>query len=317
MRAIVIRSKGGPDVLELSDEPEPTPGAGELLVAVEAVGVNYRDVYEREGRGAAYGRAPVPRIIGAEGAGTVLRGAGEFEEGDRVAWAAADGSYAEQVAVPVANAVKVPDGTSSELAAAALLQGMTAHYLCHSTYAVREGDITLVHAAAGGVGLLLVQMIKARGGYVVATASSEEKCALARDAGADETVGYEGFGDRLRELGGAHVVYDAIGATTFEAGMDALRARGMMVLYGMASGPAPAYDPQRLQAKSLYLTRPGLPQYVATREELEWRARDVLRWIADGSLAVRIGARHPLEDARRAHEDLEARRSTGKLILVP
>lgn len=317
MRAIVIRSKGGPEVLELSDEPEPTPGADELLVAVEAVGVNYRDVYEREGRGAAYGRAPVPRIIGAEGAGTVLRGAGEFSAGDRVAWAAADGSYAEQATVPVAQAVRVPDGTSSELAAAAILQGMTAHYLCHSTYPVREADITLVHAAAGGVGLLLVQMIKARGGYVVATASSEEKRALARGAGADETVGYDGFGDRLRELGGAHVIYDAIGATTFEQGMGALRTRGTMVLYGMASGPAPAYDPQQLQAKSLYLTRPGLPGYTATREELEWRASDVLAWIADGSLDVRIGARYRLEDARRAHEDLEGRRSTGKLLLLP
>jgi NADPH2:quinone reductase len=317
MRAIVIRSKGGPEVLELSDEPEPTPGADELLVAVEAVGVNYRDVYEREGRGAAYGRAPVPRIIGAEGAGTVMRGAGEFSAGDRVAWAAADGSYAEQATVPVAQAVRVPDGTSSELAAAAILQGMTAHYLCHSTYPVREADITLVHAAAGGVGLLLVQMIKARGGYVVATASSDEKRALARGAGADETVGYDGFGDRLRELGGAHVVYDAIGATTFEQGMGALRTRGTMVLYGMASGPAPAYDPQQLQAKSLYLTRPGLPGYTATREELEWRASDVLARIADGSLDVRIGARYRLEDARQAHGDLEGRRSTGKLLLLP
>jgi NADPH:quinone reductase len=317
MRAIVIRTKGGPDVLELADEPQPTPGEDELLVAVEAVGVNYRDVYEREGRGAAYGRAPVPRIIGAEGAGTVLRGAGEFAEGDRVAWAAADGSYAERVAVPLAQAVKVPDGTSCELAAAAILQGMTAHYLCHSTYPVQSGDVALVHAAAGGVGLLLVQMIKARGGYVVATTSSSEKAALAREAGADETIGYDGFGERVRELGGAHVVYDAIGATTFEQGMDALRVRGMMVLYGMASGPAPDYDPQRLQAKSLYLTRPGLPGYTATREELLWRAGDVLGWIADGSLDVRIGGRYPLEDARRAHEDLEARRSTGKLILTP
>lgn len=317
MRAIVIRSKGGPEVLEFSDEPEPTPGDDELLVAVEAVGVNYRDVYEREGRGAAYGRAPVPRIVGAEGAGTVLRGAGEFAPGDRVAWAAADGSYAEQVAVPVAQAVRVPDGTSSELAAAALLQGMTAHYLCHSTYPVQSGDVVLVHAAAGGVGLLLVQMVKARGGYVVATTSSEEKMALARGAGADETIAYDGFGERLSALGGAHVIYDAIGETTFLEGMDALRARGMMVLYGMASGPAPSYDPQRLQAKSLYLTRPGLPQYVATREELLSRAGDVLGWIADGSLDVRIGERYPLEEARRAHEDLEARRTTGKLILLP
>ncbi len=317
MRAIVIRSKGGPDVLELSDEPEPTPGEDDLLVAVEAVGVNYRDVYEREGRGAAYGRAPVPRIIGAEGAGTVLRGAGEFAEGDRVAWAAADGSYAEQVAVPLENAVKVPDGTSSERAAAAILQGMTAHYLSHSTYPVQPGDLALVHAAAGGVGLLLVQMIKARGGTVIATTSSAGKAELALEAGADEAIPYDGFGEHVRARGGAHVIYDAIGATTFEEGMDALRTRGMMVLYGMASGPAPDYDPQRLQANSLYLTRPGLPGYTQTREELLQRAGDVLGWIADGSLKVRIGARYPLEDARRAHEDLEARRSTGKLLLIP
>jgi NADPH2:quinone reductase len=318
MRAIVIRSKGGPDVLELSDEPEPEAGDDELLVAVEAIGVNYRDVYEREGRGAAYGRAKVPRIVGAEGAGTVLRGAGEFGEGDRVAWAAAPGSYAERVAVPVRNAVAVPDGTSSELAAAAMLQGMTAHYLCHSTYAVKPGDVALVHAAAGGVGLLLTQIIKARGGTVIATTSTAEKAELARAAGADHTIGYEGFKDRVRELtGGAAVVYDAIGADTFEDSLASLRPRGMMVLYGMASGPAPAFDPQRLQAHSLFLTRPGLPEYVATREELLQRAGDVLAWIADGSLEVRIGARYPLEDARQAHEDLEARRSTGKLLLIP
>jgi NADPH2:quinone reductase len=275
-------------------------------------------VYEREGRGAAYGRAKVPRIVGAEGAGTVLRGAGGFGEGDRVAWAAAPGSYAERVAVPVRNAVAVPDGTSSELAAAAMLQGMTAHYLCHSTYAVKPGDVALVHAAAGGVGLLLTQIIKARGGTVIATTSTAEKAELARAAGADHTIGYEGFKDRVRELtGGAAVVYDAIGADTFEDSLASLRPRGMMVLYGMASGPAPAFDPQRLQAHSLFLTRPGLPEYVATREELLQRAGDVLAWIADGSLEVRIGARYPLEDARQAHEDLEARRSTGKLLLIP
>ena len=320
MRAILIRSKGGPDVLELSDEPEPTPGEDQLLVALEAAGVNYRDVYEREGRGAAYGRAKVPLIVGAEGAGTVLRGAGEFAEGDRVAWAAAPASYAERVAVPAANAVAVPDGVSCELAAAVLLQGMTAHYLSNSTYPVQPGDVAVVHAAAGGVGLLLTQMIKARGGTVIATTSTEEKASLARGAGADHTIGYEGFKDKVLELTGgegAAVVYDAIGETTFEDGIDALRPRGFMVLYGMASGPAPAYDPQRLQARSLYITRPGLPSYTATREELKQRAQDVLGWIADGSLDVRIGERYPLEDARRAHEDLEARRSTGKLLLIP
>ena len=254
------RSKGGPDVLELGDEPEPSAGEDELLVAVEAVGVNYRDVYEREGRGAAYGQAKLPLIVGAEGAGTVLRGAGGFAEGDRVAWAAAPASYAERTVVSIAQAVAVPDGVASDIAAAALLQGMTAHYLCHSTYPVQPGDVAVVHAAAGGVGLLLTQMIKARGGAVIATTSTEEKAALARAAGADHTIGYDGFTDKVLELTGgegAAVVYDAIGETTFEDGIDALRKRGFMVLYGMASGPAPAYDPQRLQAGSLYITPPG------------------------------------------------------------
>jgi len=315
MRAIVIEKKGGPDVLEYrTGEPEPTPGEDDLLVAVEAVGVNYRDVYEREGRGAAYGKAKVPLIVGAEGAGTVLEGP---REGERVVWAAAPASYAERCAVPAKNAVTVPEGVSAEQAAAVMLQGMTAHYLCHSTYAVQPGDVAVVHAAAGGVGLLLTQMVKKLGGTVVATTSSDEKAALAREAGADHTVGYDEFGDVTNELGGAHVVYDAIGKDTFEAGMEVLRARGYFVLYGMASGPAPEWDPQRLQAKSLYLTRPGLPAYTASREELEARATEVLSWVADGSLDVRIGGRYALEDAQRAHKDLEARRSTGKLLLIP
>ncbi len=318
MRAIQITEKGSPDVMQVRDVPEPTPGDGQLLVAVEAVGVNYRDVYEREGRGAAYGKAPLPLIVGAEGAGTVLRGDGEFSEGDRVGWVQAAGSYAERVAVPTENAVPLPDGTSSELAAAVLLQGMTAHFLCTSTYAVQPGDDVLILAAAGGVGLLLIQMVKARGGRVIAVTSTDEKAELTRGAGADETIGYEGFSERARELtGGVAVVYDSVGATTFEDGIDALRPRGMMVLFGQSSGPAPAYDPQRLQARSLYITRPGLPNYTATREELLARAGDVLNWVADGSLDVRIGERYPLEDARRAHEDLEARRTTGKLLLIP
>jgi len=318
MRAIQITEKGSPEVMQVRDVPDPEPGDGELLVAIEAVGVNYRDVYEREGRGAAYGKAPLPLIVGAEGAGTVVRGAGEFSEGDRVGWVQAAGSYAERVAVPVENAVPLPDGTSSELAAAVLLQGMTAHFLCTSTYAVGPGDDVLILAAAGGVGLLLIQMVKARGGRVIAVTSTEEKAELARGAGADDTIGYDGFSERARELtGGVAVVYDSVGATTFEDGIDALRPRGMMVLFGQSAGPAPAYDPQRLQARSLYITRPGLPSYTATREELLARAGDVLNWVADGSLNVRIGARYPLEDARRAHEDLEARRTTGKLLLIP
>ena len=316
MRAIVITAHGGPDVLELRDEPDPEPAEDQLLVEVEAVGVNFRDVYEREGRGHAYAASP-PMICGAEGAGTVLRGP---NEGERVAWVAASGSYAERVVVDAAKAVPVPDGISSEAAAAVLLQGMTAHYLCHSTYPVQRGDDVLVHAAAGGVGLLLTQMVKARGGRVIATTSNEEKAALARAAGADETIGYDGFADRVRDLtggAGVAVVYDAIAATTFHDSLASLRRRGTLVLYGMASGPVEPYDPERLRDGSLYLTRPGLPDYTATREELLARAGDVLGWVADGSLDVRIGERYPLADARRAHEDLEARRTTGKLILVP
>jgi NADPH2:quinone reductase len=302
MRAIQITSKGGPEVMHLADVPEPE---GDLIVSVEAIGVNFRDVYEREGRGAMYGRAPLPLIVGAEGAGTVVRAAGEFAEGDRVAWAAAPGSYAERVAVPLKEAVAVPDGVSAEQAAAAILQGMTAHYLSQSTYPVQAGDVCVVHAAAGGVG------------RVIATASTDAKRELARAAGADEAIAYEGFGAFVNERGGAHVIYDAIGATTFEEGMGALRNRGMFVLYGMASGPAPEVDPQSLNPKSLFLTRPGLPGYTATREELVARASEVFGWIADGSLDVRIGARYPLDQAVQAHQDLEARRTTGKLILLP
>jgi NADPH2:quinone reductase len=310
MRAIVVSRNGGPEVLEARDVPEPEPGPDRLLVDVEAVGVNYRDVYEREGRG-AYANSP-PLVAGIEGAGTVVG------SGERVGWVAAPGSYAERVAVPAAAAVPLPGGVSSEIAAAVLLQGMTAHYLCTSTYAVQPGDDVLVHAAAGGVGLLLTQMVKLRGGRVIATTSSDEKAALARGAGADETIGYDGFADRVRELTGGRgvaVAYDAVGASTFEGSLAALRRRGTLVLYGQASGPVAPFDLERLRAGSLYVTRPGLPDYTATRDELLARGGEVLSWVAEGRLDVRIGARYPLEDARRAHEDLEARRTTGKLLL--
>jgi NADPH2:quinone reductase len=321
LRAVVVTRSGGPDVLELRDEPEPQPRAGHVVVALEAAGVNFRDVYEREGRG-AYANDP-PLIAGAEGAGTVVavgEGVDGLAKGDRVAWAAAPGSCAERVVVSAAAAVKVPDGVSAELAAAAMLQGMTAHYLCVSTYPVKEGDDVLVHAAAGGVGLLLTQMVKLRGGRVIATTSTEEKAALARGAGADETLGYDGFAERARELtdgNGVDVVFDGIAKATFEGSLASLRRRGTLVLYGMASGPVPPYELENLRKGSLYVTRPGLPDYTATREELEWRAGEVFGWIADGKLDVRIGERYALEDARRAHEDLEARRSTGKLVLLP
>jgi NADPH:quinone reductase len=321
VRAIVVTRNGGPEVLELRDEPEPEPGPGQALVDVEAVGVNFRDIYEREGAG-AYGGA-TPMVAGAEGAGTVVavgEGVGELSTGDRVAWSAAPGSYAERVVVDEARAVPVPEGVSTEVAAAALLQGMTAHYLALDTYPVQPRDPVLVHAAAGGVGLLLTQIVNLRGGRVIATCSTEAKAELARGAGADQVLGYESFADEARELsgGGVAVVYDGIGRATFDQSLAALRPRGYMVLYGAASGPVPPVDPQRLHAGgSLFLTRPGLPQYTATRHELLHRAAEVFGWIADGRLDVRIGARYPLAEARRAQEDLAARRTTGKLLLLP
>jgi NADPH:quinone reductase len=321
LRAVVVTRNGGPDVLELRDEPEPRPESGRLVVTLEAAGVNFRDVYEREGRG-AYKNDP-PLIAGAEGAGTVVEvgdGVEDVAVGDRVAWAAAPGSYAERVAVDAAKAVPIPEGVSSEAVAAALLQGMTAHYLCVSTYPVQQGDDVLVHAAAGGVGLLLTQMVKQRGGRVIATTSTDQKAELVRGAGADEVIGYDGFDERVRELTGGkgvEVVYDGIAKDTFDSSLASLRRRGTLVLYGQASGPVPPYDLEDLRKGSLYVTRPGLPDYTATRQELLWRAGEVCGWIAAGRLDVRIGGRYPLEDARSAHEDLQARRTTGKLVLLP
>jgi NADPH:quinone reductase len=322
MRAIVARQHGGPEVLEVrDDQPEPQPGRGQVLVDVEAIGVNFRDIYEREGVG-GYASEP-PFVIGAEGAGTVAEvgeGVGEIEAGDRVAWSNAPGSYAERVVVDEQRAVPVPEGVSTEVAAAALLQGMTAHYLAVDTYPVKSGDAALVHAAAGGVGLLLTQVVKLRGGRVIATTSSPEKAELARGAGADHVLGYESFAPEVRELtgGGVEVVYDGIGQATFDQSLASLRPRGFMVLYGAASGQVPPVEPQRLhQGGSLYLTRPGLPYYTATRHELMFRAAEVFGWIADRRLDVRIGARYPLEQARQAQEDLAARRTTGKVILTP
>jgi NADPH2:quinone reductase len=311
MRAVRITTHGGPDVLEVVDVPPPKPGPGQLLVDVAAVGVNYRDVYEREG---AYG-GDLPAIIGAEGAGSVVG------SGDRVAWVSAPGSYAEHVVIDADRAVPVPDGISDELATAALLQGITAHYLSTSTHAVEPGENVVVHAAAGGVGLLLTQMVAMRGGRVIATTSTEEKAELARGAGAAEVIGYDGLAEQVRELTdgvGADVVYDGVGEATFDESLAALRPRGDMVLFGAASGRVSPFDPMRLEGGgSLYLTRPSIRHYTATREELLERAADVFAWIAEGKLDVRIAGRYPLADARRAHEDLEARRTTGKLLLLP
>jgi NADPH2:quinone reductase len=319
MRAAVVTRFGGPEVLEVQDLPAPQPEEGQVLVDVEAVGVNYRDVYERNG---AYGGSP-PLVAGVEGAGTVTavgENVTELSTEDRVAWSNAPGSYAEQIALDATRAVPIPQSISPDVAAAVLLQGMTAQYLATSTYPVKTGDAVLVHAAAGGVGLLLTQIVKARGGRVIATTSTEEKAALARQAEADDVIGYDGFAERVRELTGGNgvaVVFDGIAKDTFAGSLASLRRRGTLVLYGMASGPVPPYELEDLRKGSLYVTRPGLPDYVASREELEWRASEVFGWIAAGKLDVRIGERYALEDARRAHEDLEARRSTGKLVLVP
>ena len=311
MRAIYFERNGGPEVLELKERPAPEPGDGEVLVDVEAIGINYRDVYERNGGG--YGSEP-PAIIGVEGAGKI------HETGQRVAWANVAGSYAEQVAAPRKLLVPVPDGVSFEVAAAALLQGMTAHYLAADSYPIADGDWVIVHAAAGGVGLLLTQIAKTRGGRVIATTSTEEKAELARSAGADEVVGYEGFAERVRELTGgegAAAVYDGVGKTTFEEGLKALRPTGRMILYGAASGqPDPLHLARLAPAGSLYVQRPTLQTYIRTPELLRERAQALLELI-DAGLEVRIGARYPLDQARRAHEDLEARRTTGKLLLIP
>jgi NADPH:quinone reductase len=311
MRAVRISRHGGPEVIEVADVPAPEAGPGRLLVDVTAVGVNYRDLYEREGR---YG-GDLPAIIGVEGAGRVVG------SGERVAWVSAPGSYAEQVVVDAEQAVPVPEGVSDEVAAAALLQGITAQYLTTATHEVQDGENVLVHAAAGGLGRLLTQLVAMRGGRVIATTSTEEKAGVAREAGAAEVIPYEGFSERARELTdgrGVDVVYDGVGAATFDGSLASLRPRGTMVLVGAASGRVSPFDPMRLEdGGSLYLTRPSIRHYMATRDELLARAAEVFGWIAEGRLDVRIGARYPLEDARRAHEDLAGRRTTGKVVLIP
>jgi len=322
MRVVVGERHGGPEVLSVTEREVPRPEPGEVIVEVAAAGVNYMDIYQREGVG-NYRMEP-PFALGAEGAGTVAavgEGVAGLSVGDRVAWAGPGSSYAEQVALPASRVVVVPDGLSLQTAAAAILQGLTAHYLVTSTYPVREGDVAVVHAAAGGVGLLLTQMVKRRGGVVVATTSGGEKAGLALRAGADHVTGYDRFRaivDDVTEGAGAHVVYDGVGQATFDDGLAALRPRGMMVLYGAASGQVPPLDPQRLNSGgSLFLTRPTLVHYVADPAELRWRAGEVFDWIIKGELDVRIGGTYPLADAARAQADLASRRTTGKLLLLP
>ncbi|MGH3286524.1 MAG: quinone oxidoreductase family protein [Streptosporangiaceae bacterium] len=324
MRVIEVGQRGGPEVLTVAERPAPQPGPGQIVAEVAAAGVNYMDIYQREGVG-GYG-PPLPFVTGGEGAGTIISvgaGVSGLAVGERVAWVG-PGSYAEQVVLPADRVVQVPDGVSTELAAAAILQGMTAHYLANSTYPVRAGDVTVVHAAAGGVGLLLTQMVKKRGGIVVATSSGGQdgsKAGLAREAGADQVTGYDRFRAVVDEVTGgvgAHVVYDGVGQATFDDSLAALRPRGMLVVYGAASGQVPPFDIQRLNSGgSLFATRPTLAHYIADVEELRWRAGEVFGWIASGELDVRIGGRYPLADAARAQQDLAARRTTGKLLLIP
>jgi NADPH2:quinone reductase len=312
MHAVVFERNGGPEVLEYREVPDPPVTDGKIVVNVDAAGVNFRDVYEREGRD--YGSKP-PAIIGVEGAGTVAK------TGERVAWLGVPHSYAERVAADPALLVPVPDGMSSELAAAALLQGITAHYLAFDSYPVQTGEWVVVHAAAGGVGLLLTQIVKLQGGRVLATSSSEEKARLAREAGADEVAGYEGFAERARELTGGQgvaAVYDGVGKTTFYEGLGAIRPFGRMIVYGAASGqPEPLTVMLLAKHGSLYVQRPTIQTYVRTPELLRDRARRVFELVQQGKLDVRIGARYPLAKARQAHEDLEARKTTGKVLLLP
>lgn len=322
MKAIQIKQTGGPEVMEYVDLPVPEPKANEAVVKITAVGVNFIDVYNREGR---Y-KAPLPFVLGQEAAGTISAVGSQVHDlraGDRVAYTGLLGSYAEYAAVPADRLVKVPDGVTDREAAATMLQGMTAHYLSHDTYPLKKGETALIHAAAGGVGLLLVQMARNIGARILATVSTEEKAALARDAGANETIFYtqtdfEAETKRLTTGKGVDVIYDSVGKTTFEKGLNLLRPRGMMVLFGGSSGAVPPFDPITLTQKgSLYLTRPSLGHYIITAEELQQRAAAVFGMIRAGRLKLRIEHVYPLAEAAQAHRDLEGRKTTGKLLLIP
>jgi NADPH2:quinone reductase len=322
MKAIQVQTPGGADALQLVEVPVPSPGPDQVLIKIEAIGVNYIDTYHRSG---LYKVDP-PISIGMEAAGIVEALGSDvrrFAAGDRVAYCMVRGSYAEYAVVPAAQLVKAPEGISFETAAAAMLQGMTAHYLTHSTYPLKSGETALVHAAAGGTGLLIVQMAKMLSARVIATVSTVAKVALARQAGADEVILYtsQDFAAETRRLTGGRgvdVVYDSVGATTFMKSLDSLRPRGMMVTFGNASGPVPAIEPLLLTQKgSLFLTRPTLMQYAATPEELQWRAADVLNWIALGRLKITIHKTYNLADAAQAHRDIESRATSGKLLLKP
>lgn len=322
MLAIQVLETGGPEVLTAVERPIPEPKPNEAVVQIKAIGVNFIDVYFREGRYSAL----LPFINGQEAAGVVTAVGAEVANisvGDRVAYTGALGSYAGYAAVPATRLIRIPDGLDFEDAAAAMLQGMTAHYLTHGTYKLQKGETALVHAAAGGVGLLLVQMAKMIGARVIATAGTSEKAELARGAGADECIVYseadfEKETQRLTDGKGVDVVYDGVGKATFDKDLNVLKPRGYLVLFGGSSGAVPPFDLIKLSQKgSLYITRPTLGHYTATREELEWRASDVLQWVKSGELKLRIHKKYPLREAAQAHRDLEGRKTTGKLLLIP
>jgi len=322
MKAIQVQKTGGPEVLTLADIPAPKPKPNEVVVKIAAAGINFIDVYYREGR---YPSA-LPFVSGMEASGVVSELGSDvksFKLGDRVAYTSIIGADAEYAAVPADRLVPVPKGVTDQEAAAAMLQGTTAHYLVHDTYPLKKGETTLIHAAAGGVGLLLVQMAKNIGARVIATVGTEEKAKLAREAGADEVILYaqedfEAETKRLTDGKGVDVVYDGVGKTTFEKDLNVLRPCGYLVLFGASSGPVPPFDLMKLAQKgSLFITRPTLVNYIASHEELQRRAGDVLNMIATGKLKLRIAYIYPLGDAQQAHRDLEARKTTGKLILIP
>jgi NADPH2:quinone reductase len=322
MKAIVVESYGGPDVLKYKETESPVASAGEALVRLKAIGVNYIDVYHRTG---LY-PLPLPFIPGMEAAGIIEEvgeGVSNLVGGDRVAYAMTPGAYAELARVPAARLIKIPDSLDFERAAAAMLQGMTAHYLAVSTYPLKAGDVALVHAAAGGVGLLLIQVAKRCGAHVIGTVSTRAKAGLAREAGADEVIIYteQDFEQEVKRITagrGAQVVYDSVGKETYMKSLSSLAPRGMLVLFGQSSGPVPPFELALLAQKgSLFLTRPSLAHYTLTREELLWRAGDVLDWIASGVVKLRIGGTFALAEAAEAHGYLEARKTTGKLLLIP
>lgn len=324
MHAIEVSETGGPEVLRYVDTPQPSPGPGEVLIKAEAIGVNYIDTYFRSGQ---YPRQ-LPFILGQETSGTVVdtgEGVDGFTAGDRVVTAAASGGYAEYATAPASFTAAVPDGVPADVAASALLKGLTAHYLLKSVYPVQAGDAVLVHAGAGGVGLILTQWAHLLGARVITTVSTPEKARMSAKAGADEVLSYpddaEEFGERIRALtdgAGVAAVYDGVGATTFDASLASLAVRGTLALFGAASGPVPPFDPQRLNAAgSVLLTRPSLAHFVRTGQEFSWRAEELFAAIAGGDISVEVGGRYPLADAARAHQDLQGRKTTGSIVLVP